>query len=163
MHEASLNCNHCGIPIPPRDLLTDAVGGQTRHFCCRGCQGAYRIITGAGLGSFYARRAVAEPGLPDGAFAAEWDDAYLGRFIINTPAGAEISFLLKGLRYASCVWLNEKILSGLDGVLQARVNYGTHRARVRFDPSCTSPAALFAAVGRLGYLPRPYTVDAAQK
>ena len=45
----------------------------------------------------------------------------------------------------------------------ARVNYGTHRARVRFDPARTTPAGLFAAVASLGYLPRPFTADAVHQ
>jgi len=43
-----------------------------------------------------------------------------------------------------------------------RVNYGSHRARARFDPAVTSPARLFSAVSRLGYLPHPYTSSNAQ-
>ena len=54
-------------------------------------------------------------------------------------------------------------MAALDGVETARVNYATHRARVRFDPQRITPAGLFAAVSRLGYLPRPFTRDAAHQ
>jgi len=155
-------CAHCGLPIAPRDLVLDTVAGVPCRFCCQGCRGAYRIITGAGLGGFYTRRDWSVPGTPDGAFTAAYDDAFLARFVSRTEAGAEISFLLEGIRCASCIWLIERILGRLDGVAEARVNYGTHRVRVRFDPQRLTPAELFAAAGRIGYLPRPYTPAEAQ-
>jgi hypothetical protein len=42
-------CIHCNLPIPPID-------GEDLHFCCHGCEGAYRIIKGAGLEDFYTKR-----------------------------------------------------------------------------------------------------------
>jgi Cu2+-exporting ATPase len=163
MSDALSSCAHCALPIPPGALIEDDVSGVPRQFCCRGCQGAFRIIHGAGLGAFYGRRDWGQGGLPAGAFEQPYDDNYLTRFVHSTATGAELTFLLEGIRCASCVWLNEKILHDLPGVHSARVNYGTHRARVSFDPEQTTPVALFAAVARLGYLPRPYSADSATR
>lgn len=154
---------HCALPIPPADLVSEVVDGTQRHFCCQGCRGAWLIITGAGLDRFYRQRHWEEPGLPEGAFHFAYDDHYLERFVDTDGDAGELSFVVEGLRCASCVWLNEKILAGLDGVETARVNYATHRARVRFDPGRITPAGIFAAVSRLGYLPRPFTFDAAHQ
>jgi Cu2+-exporting ATPase len=114
------------------------------------------------MGEFYLRRNWQEPGLPEGAFASGFDDAALARFVTEGQNGAELSFLLEGIRCASCIWLIERILAATPGVFAARLNYGTHRARVRFDPRQTTPASLFEAVTRIGYIPRPYTADALQ-
>ncbi|MDT8440332.1 MAG: heavy metal translocating P-type ATPase [Desulfuromonadales bacterium] len=159
---APLHCVHCELPIPPADLVVDEIAGETLHFCCQGCRGAYRIITGSGLGRFYRQRQWDDAGLPADAFTTRYDNDALQRHVQTVDGTAELNFLLEGLRCASCVWLNEKILSGLPGVDEARVNYGTHRARVRFDPAKVSPAELFQAVARLGYQPRPFTRDSAQ-
>ncbi|TLM68876.1 MAG: heavy metal translocating P-type ATPase [Deltaproteobacteria bacterium] len=156
-------CIHCALPIPPADLVVETVDGVERQFCCQGCRGAWLIITGAGLDRFYRQRHWQEPGLPEGAFETPYDDGYLARFVETDGHTGELSFIVEGLRCASCVWLNEKILSGLDGVESARVNYATHRARVRFDLERLGPADLFAAVSSLGYLPRPFTRDAAHQ
>jgi len=156
-------CAHCGLAIPPRDLVTDTIEGIPRRFCCQGCCGAYRIITGAGLGGFYSRRDWSEPGTPEGAFTTVYDDAFLSRFVSRTESAAEISFILEGIRCASCVWLIERILASQEGILEARVNYGNHRIRVRFDPKQITPAGIFAAAGRIGYLPHPYTAAEAQR
>ena len=65
------DCYHCNLPIPPADLVVDEIDGKELHFCCRGCQGAYRIITGAGLDSFYSKRSWTEQGVASGSFDAE--------------------------------------------------------------------------------------------
>ncbi len=155
-------CDHCGLPIPEADLVVDHIQGKDHRFCCHGCQGAYRIITGSGLGDFYQRRDWSETGLPQGAYENLYDDAALQAYVFPTTGGAEISLLLEGIHCASCVWLNEKYLSSLDGVHEARVNYGTHRARVQFDPARVRPSELFDAIAGIGYLPRPYSADNAQ-
>jgi Cu2+-exporting ATPase len=47
--------------------------------------------------------------------------------------------------------------------MEIKVNYSTHGALVRFKPDIISPAVLFDAIHQLGYLPRPFTRDAAQQ
>jgi len=163
MTDAPLNCDHCRLPIPPADLITDRIDEEEHRFCCQGCRGAFHIITGTGMADFYRRRDWQEAGLPDGAFEDRFKADFLQRFVVKGDGSDELSFLVEGIRCASCVWLNEKILAGIPGVLEARLNYGTHRARVRFDPGRIGPAELFAAVSRLGYVPRPHTLDTVQE
>ncbi len=163
MSETRNDCAHCTLPIPAGVLIEDELDGVRRRFCCRGCQGAFRIIHGAGLEDFYRKRDWSQGALPEGAFGQQYDEGYLARFVHAGENGSELSLLLEGIRCASCVWLVERILLAVPGVHSARVNYGTHRARVCFDPERTSPAALFAAVAQLGYIPRPWTADQATR
>ncbi|HSH68817.1 MAG TPA: heavy metal translocating P-type ATPase metal-binding domain-containing protein, partial [Deferrisomatales bacterium] len=162
MTDTSL-CVHCRLPIPPVDLVLDTVDGTELAFCCHGCAGAYRIITGAGLGAFYRQRTWDEAGTPDGAFAETYSDEYLEPFVHRGDDGAELSVLVDGIRCASCVWVVEKIAGDLPGVRDVRVNFATHRARVRFDPESAAPSAIFAAIARIGYAPRPYSPGAADQ
>ncbi len=156
-------CIHCNLPIPPSERVVDLINGEELHFCCHGCRGAYAIITGAGLDAFYKKKAWGRPGIPEGAFDTLYDEKFLQRFIVMKEGRAEISLLLEGIRCAACVWLIERILERLDGVLEIRVNYSTHAALLRFDPEKISPAAIFHRINQLGYLPRPYSRDAAQE
>ena len=157
-------CVHCNLPIPPADLVVDQIDGEELHFCCHGCQGVYRIITGAGLDSFYRNRSWDEQGVPTGAFDAEYDEASLaGHVIRRDETTADISLIIEGIRCASCVWLLEKLLVREAGITAIRVNYGTHRAMIRFNPLETTPAKAFAAISRLGYLPHPYLPGASQQ
>ena len=157
-------CVHCNLPIPPTDLVVDQIDGKELHFCCHGCQGVYRIITGAGLESFYRNRTWDEQGVPSGAFEADYDEASLaGHVILRDETTANISLIIEGIRCASCVWLLEKLLVREAGVTAIRVNYGTHRAVIRFNPQATTPAKVFSAISRLGYLPHPFSPGAAQQ
>lgn len=156
------NCTHCSLPIPATERVTARFGDEELHFCCQGCRGAYAIITGAGLDSFYEKRRWEIPGIPENVFATRYDEAYLQRFVVPLEEWAEIPLLLEGVRCAACVWLLEKVLSRLQGVKTATINYSNHRASVTFDPDRINPGKILDAVRALGYLPRPFSRDAAQ-
>ncbi|MDX1775715.1 MAG: heavy metal translocating P-type ATPase, partial [Desulfobulbales bacterium] len=160
MPDTPLTCDHCGLHIPVPDLVEASINNTPHNFCCRGCEGAYRIICGAGLDDFYRKRTWEEPGLPHGAFETQYDDQYLEKFVHHNNGESEIYLLLEGLRCAACVWLNERVLSRLDGILKAQVNYSTHRASVTFAPERITPGKIFDTIRALGYLPRPFSRDA---
>jgi Cu2+-exporting ATPase len=69
---------------------------------------------------------------------------------------SETGLFLDGLRCAGCAHRIERSLRGAPGVLEAQVNYSTHRARVRFDPQRTDARALARVVEDLGYSSSPY-------
>lgn len=154
-------CIHCNLPITPAGRVIDSLDGQDRHFCCRGCAGAYRIITGAGLGDFYRRRDWQEQGVPAGVFESEYNNGYLEKFVHRGHQGPEISFLLEGIHCATCIWLIEHLLARTTGISKARVNFSTHRLRVAFDPEQTTPRQLAESIRNIGYRPRPFTLAGA--
>ena len=156
------NCSHCSLPIPSGARVVDRTGNEEHHFCCQGCRGAFAMITGAGLDSFYNKRQWEEPGTPDGAFETVYNAEYLDTFVSEIDDGREISFIVSGIRCAACIWLIESILGKIPGVADATVNYGTHRGRVRYDPDQTSPTLLFQVMTGLGYIPKPFTQDAVR-
>ncbi len=155
-------CIHCSLPIQQTDRVVDRINGEELHFCCHGCRGAYRVITGAGLNAFYRKRAWENPGIPEGAFETIYNDEYLETFTTEVDSDREISFIIAGIRCAACIWLIESILKKIPGVKDATINYGTHRGRVRFDPKPTSAARIFQTITRLGYVPKPFTRNAAR-
>ena len=61
------------------------------------------------------------------------------------------TFGIGGMHCASCASRNERVLKKLKGVLDASVNYATHKARVQFDETALSEAALFDAIIGSGY------------
>ncbi len=155
-------CDHCALPIPPGTLVTEKINDAEHQFCCHGCAGAYRIITGAGLNDFYDRRDWQESGVPAGVFELDFSDAYLAQYLEPCEGGVEISLLLDGIHCATCIWLIEHLLSREAGIISARVNYSNHRARIRFEPEKITPARLCTTLKNIGYLPRPFSLDAAQ-
>lgn len=156
-------CIHCGAPVfPGSEERLERQGGELL-FCCKGCVGAYLLITGTGLGEYYARRTADGGGLSGGTASVKFDDDELARHVACTDGRGEIDILIDGIRCAACVWLNERLLEGTEGVLSARVNYATGRARVSFDPTATTPATIFGRIAQAGYGPRPYTHSAAEE
>jgi P-type Cu+ transporter len=64
---------------------------------------------------------------------------------------ATASFSIGGMHCAACAMRNERTLLKIPGVSQANVNLGTRRARVEFDSTAVSEAALRQAVVENGY------------
>lgn len=79
------------------------------------------------------------------------------------PALSEVGLFLSGLRCAGCVHRVEKTLEAAPGVDEARINYTTQRALVRFDSELTGPEALAAEVTALGYEAIPYDPEAIDR
>ncbi len=152
-----LTCDHCLITFPEKDAVYDGAKGPQKVFCCHGCQAVYQLIHSEGLDDFYRRRQKWQPGpVPAGsvdlaAFAAQ-----------VRPSGneLELDIVLDGIRCASCVWLNEKILMKTRGVTFARVNYATHRARIRWDPAETGIETILSRIISIGYTPKPFVAAA---
>ncbi len=157
-----LRCDHCLLEFPEREAVRDEALAAGKVFCCAGCQGVFRLIVGEGLQGFYAGRRWDEAGL-----AAETDrpvDVGAFREAVREVEGeAELDVYIDGIRCASCVWLNARLLSRLAGVRSARVNYATHRARVRWEPGTTSLEAVLDRIRAAGYEPKPYSETQRQR
>ena len=150
-------CDHCLAPVPVRDAVRGELAGRELVFCCAGCQGAYQLIHQEGLERYYAERRWAEVGPPA---PTALDLAAFQRTVRQVEGAAELDLLIDGIRCASCVWLNERLLARTPGVLAARVSYATYRARVRFDPARTGLAQVLERVRTAGYAPRPWSETA---
>ncbi|HEX7488100.1 MAG TPA: heavy metal translocating P-type ATPase [Anaeromyxobacteraceae bacterium] len=154
-----LRCEHCLLAFPEREAVRDG----ERVFCCTGCRGVFQLISAEGLGSFYQGRRWDEPGLATDP--ARPVDASAFREAVRSVEGglAELDVYIDGIRCASCVWLNERLLARLPGVASARVNYATHRARVRYDPAAAPLEAVLSRIRAGGYEPKPYTESERQR
>jgi len=152
----SLGCDHCLLDFPEREAVRETVDGVDLVFCCTGCQGIHRLIRDEGLGAFYDGRKWEERGLAARPESPQEVEAF--RAAVRPAQGglSEVDLYVEGIRCASCVWLNERLLSRTPGVTFARVNYATHRARIRWDPARASLEAVLGRIRSAGYLPKPY-------
>jgi len=152
----SLRCDHCLLAFPEREAVRERDGGEERVFCCTGCQGIHRLIREEGLGAFYEGRRWDEGGLAARPEDPQEVEAFRAAVREGEDGLSEVDLYVEGIRCASCVWLNERLLGKLPGVTYARVNYATHRARVRFDPALAGLPAVLGRIRSAGYLPKPY-------
>ncbi|MFZ9642260.1 MAG: heavy metal translocating P-type ATPase, partial [Candidatus Methylopumilus sp.] len=60
---------------------------------------------------------------------------------------------------AACVWLNERHLSQLVGVRSVNVNYGSQRARIRWDDSQIKLSQILAEINKIGYHAHPFSAQ----
>jgi len=158
-----LRCDHCLAGFPAKEAVRRPGGPEGQVFCCAGCRGAFELVEAEGLGRFYRERRWEEPGRPVGTPGAPGD---LSAYAVTPAAdghGAEVDVVIEGIHCASCVWLNERVLQRTPGVLAARVNYATHRARVRFDPAVVGLPKVLGRIQAIGYLPRPWIESEAAR
>jgi Cu2+-exporting ATPase len=131
--------------------------------CCHGCAAVAQAICAGGLDDFYRHRTMLSPTAEtlDADAEAEtaiYDHPELQRDVVRVCADGshEASLLLEGIVCAACVWLNERRLAALPGVLEVQVNYTTHRARVRWDDNRIHLSQIINAIAAIGYRARPY-------
>ncbi|MEK7206396.1 MAG: heavy metal translocating P-type ATPase, partial [Pseudomonadota bacterium] len=75
----------------------------------------------------------------------------------------EAALILEGITCAACIWLNERHIARLPGVLSVHINYATHRARVRWDEQKIHLSDILTAISRIGYLAHPYDPGRSQQ
>ena len=151
-------CDHCLAAFPDAEALLERDGEVERLFCCAGCLGVWRLVREEGLGRFYEERRWEASGLPAAVRpgAAPLADLSAYRPVVAADGSAEIDVAIEGIRCASCIWLNERVLQRTPGVLAARVNYATHRARIRYYPATIALPAVLSRVQAAGYVPHPW-------
>jgi P-type Cu2+ transporter len=163
------SCFHCGLPVPGGAHYPVEFEGRERDTCCPGCQAVARTIVDNGLGSYYHHRtqpagAPGEPLIPDELRSLTlFDQPELQRqFVSESPDRAsgrplrEAALILEGITCAACVWLNERHVQALPGVVEFSVNYSTHRARVRWDPDRLALSDILRAIRAIGYHAHPF-------
>ena len=156
-------CFHCGEPLPGHGLFRARIGALSRLVCCAGCAAVAEAIDGAGLSAYYERRSTAGRRGRRADSAAEHslgvlDSAVYQKAVVQTrPDGSrEVSLMLEGVTCAACIWLIERRLQSLPGVLEAAVNFSNQRAYVRWDDSVVRLSAIVGAIQAVGYDAEPY-------
>lgn len=160
---AALACFHCGEPVPGAAAFPIRYRQLEHATCCAGCQAVAQSIIDAGLDAYYRQRqqpADRAEAMPDELQQQLqlYDDHRLQQSFVHmdSPTSREAALLIEGINCAACVWLNERQISRLPGVLGVSINYTTHRARVRWDETRIQLSAILAAIAAIGYRAQPY-------
>ncbi len=147
------SCAHCLIKVPERRAIYDRIGDKDLVFCCHGCQGIYRLIHSEGLSEFYKRReGTWIPGPPS---EINIDVSAFRNYIRESDSYREIEIFIDGIRCASCIWLIERMLKRMNGVSDIKINYATHRARIKWNNEKTSLDEILTKIKNTGYIPKP--------
>lgn len=160
----SASCFHCDLPAVAG--FEAQINGHEQCFCCAGCQAIAIAITDGGLGQFYQYRQAANAkaeitGTDD--FAA-YDLAEVQADFVRTEDGQSVaSLLIEGITCAACVWLIEKHLNQLAGVIKVTVNSASHQALITFNPDQLAVSQIFSALKTIGFGAKAHTEDTNER
>ena len=157
---AAEGCFHCGLPLPADSRWAVDIDGIPRSMCCPGCEAVAQAIVQNGMADYYRNRT-------DFAPTAEQDRVLPAQLrLYDQPASDEVSrnpdglleatLSVDGLRCAACVWLIERRLGQLPGVIDAGMNVATGRLFVRWDPKQCKLSGILGAMREIGYPAYPF-------
>ncbi|CAA6820915.1 MAG: Type cbb3 cytochrome oxidase biogenesis protein CcoI; Copper-translocating P-type ATPase (EC [uncultured Thiotrichaceae bacterium] len=156
-------CFHCGLPVPNGAHYEVVIEDRSRDMCCTGCQAVAQAIVDNGLLDFYRFRTEVssrpEDLIPEQLLKLQvYDSADLQRSFVRDAGGSvrEASLILEGIVCAACVWLNERHVEQLPGVIDFRVNYSTHRASLKWDNDQLKLSDVLKAITDIGYQAHPF-------
>jgi Cu2+-exporting ATPase len=167
-NEPAQRCFHCGLPVPAGVALDVTINDEPQPMCCYGCQAVAQAIVNAGHTDFYRHRTELSP--TGEALVPEfiqqtrvYDHPEIQKTFVRSTGSHEheAALILEGIVCAACIWLNERHISRLPGVLEVQVNYATHRARIRWDDTRIKLSEILQAIHNIGYTAHPY--DPAQQ
>lgn len=151
-------CKHCAGYFEG-EAIRDANGDE---FCCNGCKNVYAYLKSQGFSEFYSKLKKDEKNLAKPS-AKHFDKqsassmfSKLLRRDENSPFICELEVLISGIHCPACIWLNEKALSNLEGVLELNISATTSKARVLFDERKTALEDILNLIIAIGYDPKPF-------
>jgi P-type Cu2+ transporter len=169
-HEGSrtIDCFHCGLPVPNNLHLSVSIFAKPQPMCCVGCQAVAQTIIDAGLEDFYQFRTEnSSQGLeiiPDFLKELEiYNDLEIQKqFVSGSEDSREAALILEGINCPACIWVNERNLQSLPGVIEVNVNYASRRAQVRWDNNQILLSDILYAIHRIGYAAHPFDPNKQQ-
>lgn len=164
--EQDEGCFHCGLPLPKDGRWSADINGVEREFCCLGCQSVCSAIYQAGLDGFYDRTPSGQllappPELPKDLALFDLDEVQ-EEFVDELGDERQINLLVEGIHCAACVWLIERSLSQLTGVLDAKVNLAGKRVSIRWNNNQTTLSKVIQRLSSIGYAAVPFDPEVAE-
>jgi Cu+-exporting ATPase len=125
------------------------------HFCCKGCQGIYHLLSDEGLDSFYDKIGDTKLSAPTKQYEDSQNynaPAFYERFVtFNEEGFAEVSLIIEGIHCAACVWLNEKALQKMEGVVDVNINFTTNKAHITWADEVVNLSSIIDMIRAIGY------------
>jgi len=158
-------CFHCGLPISKYNSFQAKIAGKPKKFCCLGCQSVCTAIHEAGLAQFYQQTHTSPltppPSVPEEISLYDLDDVQR-KFVRHLGTEREISLLVEGIHCPACIWLIEKALDPMPGVLSANVNLSGKRLKLRWDNTKIQLSAILQRLGKIGYAALPFDPELSE-
>ncbi len=156
MRLSKVKCDHCHLEFDESVMIVD----EERYFCCKGCQGVYHLLSDEGLDNFYDKvgNTPLAPPIEQFEDSANFDSpAFYDRFVKSDDEGfQEVALVIEGIHCAACVWLNEKALYKMAGVVDVHINFTTNKARITWADDVVKLSGIIDMIRAIGYNAFPY-------
>jgi Cu+-exporting ATPase len=153
---SKIQCDHCHLEFEEVVMIAD----EGHHFCCKGCQGVYHLLSEEGLDNFYDKVGDTKLAPPTEQFedSSNFDSpAFYERFVKTDDEGfQEVSLIIEGIHCTACVWLNEKALRKMDGIVDVHINYTNNKAHITWADHAVKLSAIIDMIRAIGYNAFPY-------
>lgn len=147
-------------------MVTATIDQASRNFCCHGCKSVCQVIFDSGMAGFYERtpeegNLAPPPELSEEAVLYDMEEVQ-AEYVRNIGDEREINLLVEGIHCAACVWLIERTLSPIPGVVSAQVNLSGKRLRLRWKPEQVLLSVLIQRMAQVGYAAVPFDPETAE-
>ena len=153
---SKVKCTHCHLDFNEEVMIKD----EEHFFCCTGCQGVFHLLSDSGLDGFYEKLGTNKLSAPAHSFedSSSFDTpSFYEQFVRKNDDGfEEISLIIEGIHCSACVWLNEKALNRLEGVVEVSINYANNKAKVIWADHIVKLSAIINMIRSIGYNAYPY-------
>ncbi|WP_333804571.1 heavy metal translocating P-type ATPase [Sulfurospirillum sp.] len=153
-------CDHCHLEYEATLLLQDTSYETPKFFCCKGCQGVFHLLKDEGLDTFYAKmgETTLAPPKVNMDDTSRFDlDGFISKYVKTNKEGlSEISLIIEGIHCSACVWLNEKVLSKQEGIVEVTINYTNNKAKIVWDGEIIKLSHIIETIRSIGYNAYPY-------
>lgn len=146
-----ISCSHCHLKFDEMVMIKD----DEYFFCCKGCQGVYHLLNEEGLDSFYEKSGniTLTPPAKNLEDSSSFNSkSFYDKFVkINNEGFSEVSLIIEGIHCSACIWLNEKALHKLDGVIEVNINFTNNKATVIWADNIVKLSAIIDMIRSVGY------------
>ncbi|WP_345975147.1 heavy metal translocating P-type ATPase [Sulfurimonas sp. HSL3-7] len=153
---SNVACDHCHLQFDESVMIKEG----EHYFCCKGCQGIYHLLKDEGLDSFYDKLGDEKLAPPTQQFEDSSNfnsPAFYTRYVsVDSEGFNEVSLIIEGIHCSACVWLNEKALAKMEGVVEAHINHTNNKARIIWDDEIVKLSAIIDMIRAIGYDAFPY-------
>ncbi len=152
----NIACSHCHLEFSKDVMIVDG----EHYFCCNGCQGVFHLLSDEGLDSFYEKAGNVKLTPP----TEQYEDssnfnaaAFYDKFVkVNSDGFHEVSLIIEGIHCSACVWLNEKALHKMEGVIEANINFTNNKATIIWADDIVKLSGIIDMIRAIGYNAYPY-------
>ena len=165
-----MKCSHCHLEYEQSALFKKVINGKEEYFCCRGCEGVFTLLLECNLSDFYNKigQTTLSPPKEISDDLAKFDsEAYAKKYVkmlgnknapkisqdsqSNAPDICEVSLIIENIHCIACVWLNQKILNAMSGIIKVDINFTNNKAKIVFDRAQIRLSEIIEKIRAIGY------------